>query len=65
MKQFMCCDAGFDCKIIVRASSDEEILQIAGLHAKEVHGVTITPDMTKQIRSLITDVSDTYDTLSI
>jgi predicted small metal-binding protein len=53
MKTLHCSDAGFDCKAVVKANTDEEVLTIAAQHAQQVHGVTVTPEMAEQIRSLI------------
>jgi len=55
MKTLRCSDIGFDCKAVVKANSEEEVLQIAGEHAKAVHGVTVTPEMAAQIKTLIKD----------
>jgi len=55
MKKLNCSDAGFDCKGVLTAGTEEEILQQAAAHAKEVHGVTVTPEMAQQIKSLIKD----------
>lgn len=53
MKILHCSDAGFPCDAVVRASTDEEILQHAADHAKAVHHIVITPEMADQIRQLI------------
>ena len=45
MKTLQCRDAGFDCDGVIEAGSTEEILDLAGQHAKEVHGVEVTPEM--------------------
>ena len=55
MKTLHCSDAGFDCKGVLTASTEEEILQQAAVHAKEVHGVTVTPELAAQIKTLIKD----------
>jgi predicted small metal-binding protein len=55
MKVLHCREIGFDCEGIVRAESEEEVLRIAGQHAKSVHNVEITPEMAKDIRPLIRD----------
>jgi predicted small metal-binding protein len=55
MKTLHCADAGFDCKAVVRAESEDEVLQQAAVHAKQVHGVDVTPEMVDQIRPLIKD----------
>jgi predicted small metal-binding protein len=38
-----CRDLGFDCGGVVRAESDEEVLQLVTQHAKEVHGMDEVP----------------------
>ena len=55
MKTLRCSDIGFDCKAVVKADSEEEVLQIAAEHASAVHGVTVTPEMAAQIKTLIKD----------
>ena len=55
MKTLHCSDAGFDCKGVLTANTEDEILQQAAIHAKEVHGVAVTPELAEQIRSLIKD----------
>ncbi len=55
MKTLHCSDAGFDCKAVIQATSDEEIMNQAAVHAKEVHGVTVTPELAQQIKGLIKD----------
>jgi predicted small metal-binding protein len=53
MKILHCSDAGFDCKAVVRANTEEEVLKKAAEHAQTVHGVTLTPEMAAQIKTLI------------
>lgn len=55
MKMLKCRDAGFDCNAEVRANTEKEVLAQAGWHAKEVHGVNVTPEMAEQIKSKIHD----------
>ncbi len=55
MKTLHCSDAGFDCPGVIQAQTEEEVLQQAGKHAQEVHGVTVTPDLADQLRGLIKD----------
>ena len=55
MKILHCSDAGFDCNAVVKAATEEEVLQQAAEHARTVHGVTVSPDMAAQIRTLIRD----------
>jgi predicted small metal-binding protein len=53
MKTLRCSDLGFNCQAVVKANTDEEVLTIAAQHAREVHGVEITPEMVDQIKTLI------------
>jgi predicted small metal-binding protein len=53
MKTLLCSDAGFDCKAVVKANTEQEVLSIAAQHAQQVHGVTVTPEMAEQIKTLI------------
>jgi predicted small metal-binding protein len=55
MKKLNCADAGFVCDAVVSAGTEEEVLTIAAEHAQSVHGVTVTPEMAEQIRTLIKD----------
>lgn len=53
MKTLHCADAGFDCKAVIHAETEEEVLTQAAEHAKTVHGTSVTPEMAQQIKSLI------------
>ncbi len=53
MKTLHCADAGFDCKAVLKANTDEEILAGAAEHALTVHGVSVTAEMAEQIKGLI------------
>lgn len=53
MKTLKCRDAGFDCDAVVRAETEQEVLEQAAAHAKEAHGVDVTPEMAQQIQGLI------------
>jgi len=55
MKTLKCSDVGFDCAAVVTAETVEEVLAQAAAHAKEVHGVTVTPEMAEEIAEKITD----------
>jgi len=53
MKILRCADIGFDCKAVVKANTEEEVLMLAAEHARTVHAVTVTPEMAIQIKPLI------------
>jgi predicted small metal-binding protein len=55
MKNLHCSDAGFDCKGVITGKSEEEVLQLAAIHAKEVHGVTVTAEIAEKLKTLIKD----------
>lgn len=43
-----------DCDHVIRGNSEEEVLQKAGMHAKE-HGLEPTPELIEQVRANIED----------
>lgn len=53
MKTLHCSDAGFDCKAVIQAETDEEILDQAAKHALDVHKTVVTKEMARQIQTLI------------
>ncbi len=55
MKTLHCSDVGFDCKAVVQATTEDEVLQQAAAHAQKVHGVTVTPELAQQLKTLIKD----------
>ena len=55
MKTLHCSDAGFDCQGVIKANTEEEVLQQAAEHAREVHHVTVTPDLANELKTLIRD----------
>ena len=55
-KTIHCKDVGFECDGVVRAGSEEEVLQMAAEHARTVHGVAeLTREMAVKVRSVIRD----------
>ena len=55
MKTLHCSDAGFNCQAVIHANTNEEVLKQAAVHAKEVHGVNVTPELAEQLNGLIKD----------
>jgi predicted small metal-binding protein len=55
MKTLHCRDLGFDCEGVIKANSNEEVLQQAAQHAQDVHHVTVTPELAQQAQALIKD----------
>ena len=55
-KVIRCKDVGFDCEGVVRADSEEQVLQMAAEHAKAEHGVTeLTDEMVAKVKTVIRD----------
>jgi predicted small metal-binding protein len=50
-----CRDAGFDCDAEIRGQSEQEVMNQAAEHAQKAHGMQVTPEVAKQISSLIRD----------
>jgi predicted small metal-binding protein len=55
VKELTCRDVGFDCDAVVRGETVDDVMAQAGPHAKEVHGVDVTPEMAGQIKTLLRD----------
>ena len=49
-----CRDVGFDCDGVVRAETEEELLQQVAAHAKSTHGLTeVTEEIVQKVKSVI------------
>jgi predicted small metal-binding protein len=51
-----CREAGYDCSHVIEGNNEEEVMQKAGRHAQEVHGMQpsdLTPETTGKLKSLI------------
>ena len=55
MKELRCRDVGFDCDAEVHGETVEDVMAQAGPHAKEAHGVDVTPETAAQIQTLVRD----------
>ena len=55
MKTLHCRDLGLDCDQVIRADTEEEILDQAVQHAQTDHNLTVTPEIATQARTLIHD----------
>ncbi len=56
MKELRCRDVGFDCDAVVHGETVEDVLAQTAPHAKQAHGVEVTPEQAAQISGLIRDV---------
>ena len=53
-KVLQCKDVGFQCDGVVRADTEEQVLQMAAEHARTVHGITnLTEEVVEKVRSVI------------
>src|SRR3712207_7387800 len=48
VKELKCRDAGFDCDAVVQGETVDDVMAQAGPHAKEVHGVDVTPEIDRK-----------------
>jgi predicted small metal-binding protein len=55
MRDFHCKDAGMKCDFVARGNTDREVLDQAGRHAKDVHGMKMDRDLEKRVQGLIHD----------
>lgn len=55
MKQIKCRDLGHACSFEATGQSVDEVLQQAGKHAVEHHGITVTPEVVEAVKSKIQD----------
>jgi predicted small metal-binding protein len=55
VKELKCRDAGFDCDAVVHGDTVDDVMAQAGPHAKEAHGVDVTPEMAGRIKTLVHD----------
>lgn len=54
-KVLRCRDVGGDCDFEVRANTEEEILQAAGKHAQQEHGMEVNDELVAAVRQVIKD----------
>jgi len=57
MKDMHCSDAGMKCDFIARGDSKDEIVKQASEHAQQAHNMTVTPELTRKMESLIHEES--------
>ncbi|PRY26876.1 putative small metal-binding protein [Aliiruegeria haliotis] len=53
-KVLKCGDLMPGCDFEARAETTDEILREAAAHAKEVHGLDVTPELAEQVKARIT-----------
>jgi len=54
-KVVYCRDVGMDCDGVVRAETEEEVLQKVAEHAKNVHNLTeISKELVEKVRKVVT-----------
>lgn len=56
-RQLSCRDAGADCDFLVRAETEDEVLEVAAAHGARMHGMKeVSPDLKSKIKSAIRTV---------
>lgn len=56
MKVIRCKDAGFDCKHVIRAETEDEAMKMAADHARTVHGLKeIDKEVSQKIKAIMHD----------
>ena len=54
MKVVHCRDVGFDCDGVVRAETEQEVLEQVAAHAKAVHNIeTVPPEVVEKVRQVM------------
>jgi predicted small metal-binding protein len=54
VRELKCRDAGNDCDQVIRAHSDEEVMEMAAVHASVAHpNLDLTPEVQEKMRGLI------------
>jgi len=57
-RQLSCRDAGSDCDFLVRAKTEDELLEVVAAQGARMHGLKeISPDLKSKIKSAIRTVS--------
>lgn len=53
-KRIRCADVGPDCDFEAWAETEEELMEMVALHAKQAHGIEeVPPEMAEKVRSAI------------
>jgi len=47
--------SGTSCQFVARAQTTDEILEQAGKHAVEGHGLTVTPELVEAVKARVTE----------
>ncbi len=56
MKVVRCRDVGFDCEGVVRAETEQEVLEQVAAHAKAIHNLeTVPPEVVEKVRQVMRD----------
>ena len=54
-KVMKCGDLMPGCDFEARGETEDDILQAAAAHAKEAHGLDVTPELAEKVKSVIKD----------
>ena len=57
-RELHCADVGFDCEGVIKGESDDDVMEKAAAHARDVHGLTeVDAETAAKIRSQIHDAA--------
>ncbi len=57
MKELRCKDSGANCDFVVRGQTEEQVMKLAGEHARKAHNMREIPnEMVSKMRALIREV---------
>ncbi len=56
MREWRCRDAGYDCDMVLRGETVDELMEALRPHARRVHLVTLTPSLQRQLSTLVREV---------
>lgn len=57
MKAVHCRDLGFDCDGVVRAETEDAVLEGVAQHARDAHDTAVTPEMVEAARAVVREES--------
>jgi predicted small metal-binding protein len=56
MKEFHCKDIGEACKTVLKARTEERLVELAAIHLRDIHGMAmLSQEMTGRIKNLFID----------
>ncbi len=58
MKEFSCADMGNNCKVVLKAQTEDRLVELASLHMRDAHGMSsVSQDMVARMKNLFVNRS--------